>query len=231
MRSTLIRAARRGAAAVAAVLLVVTAASVITPGASAAGVESAGSGSGTPPDRSVIVRRSGPDATIRFHRAAAGEVFLEVTVSARGVSWAAPGNESAVVSAYVDGHYATDIVIMSASPVTRRVRPRPPAGRRAHPGAALRRPPLTERRRRREAPGHRLLHRPAHQPRVRRREVRAGALRAQRRRSRWPIPEQPHGHPARRLAPGAARGEARTLGDRVLRRRGATRTAVRRRRP
>ena len=40
-------------------------------------------------------------------------------MSARGVSWAERKNESAVVSAYVDGHYATDIVVTSASPVTR----------------------------------------------------------------------------------------------------------------
>ena len=89
---------------------------------------------------SVIVHRGGPDATIRFHRAAAGEVFLEVTVSARGVSWADRGNESAVVSAYVDGHYATDIVITSAGPVTRQFALGSAASRRTHAAAALRRP-------------------------------------------------------------------------------------------
>ncbi len=68
---------------------------------------------------SVTVHRGGPDATIGFHRSRAGEVFLNVTVSARGVSWADRGNESAVVSAYVDGHYATDIVITSAGRVAR----------------------------------------------------------------------------------------------------------------
>ncbi len=41
------------------------------------------------------------------------------SVSAPGVSWADRGNESAVVSAYVDGHYATDIVITSTGRVTR----------------------------------------------------------------------------------------------------------------
>jgi hypothetical protein len=68
---------------------------------------------------SVTVHRGGPDATIGFHRARAGEVFLSVTVSAPGVSWAERGNESAVVSAYVDGHYTTDIVITSGGRVTR----------------------------------------------------------------------------------------------------------------
>jgi hypothetical protein len=67
----------------------------------------------------VKVHRGGPDATIAFHRASAGEAFLNVTVSARGVSWADRGNTSAVVSAYVDDRYATDIVITSASPVGR----------------------------------------------------------------------------------------------------------------
>jgi len=68
---------------------------------------------------SVKVHRGGPDATVAFHRSRAGEVFLDVTVSARGVSWAERGNESAVVSAYVDGHYATDVVITSAGAVAR----------------------------------------------------------------------------------------------------------------
>lgn len=69
----------------------------------------------------VRVHRGGPDASIRFGRARAGEVFVDATVSARGVSWAERKNESAVVSAYVDGHYATDIVIGSAGPVTRQL--------------------------------------------------------------------------------------------------------------
>lgn len=68
----------------------------------------------------VKVHRGGPDATIPFHRATSGEAFLNVTVSARGVSWADRGNTSAVVSAYVDDHYVTDIVITSARPVVRR---------------------------------------------------------------------------------------------------------------
>jgi len=68
---------------------------------------------------SVKVQRGGPDATISFHRGRPGEVFLNATVSARGVSWAESNNESAVVSAYVDGHYAADIVITSAGRVAR----------------------------------------------------------------------------------------------------------------
>src|SRR5262245_11356714 len=48
--------------------------------------------------QSVRVHRGGPDATVTFHRRSPGEVFLDVTVSARGVSWADRTNESAVVS-------------------------------------------------------------------------------------------------------------------------------------
>ncbi len=68
---------------------------------------------------SVRVHRGGHDATITFHRGRTGQAFLEATVSARGVSWAHQKNDSAVVSAYVDGHYATDIVITSSGPVSR----------------------------------------------------------------------------------------------------------------
>jgi hypothetical protein len=67
----------------------------------------------------VKVHRGGPDRTVTFHRGHGGEVFWNVIVSARGVSWADRGNESAVVSAYVDGHYTTDVVITSSSRVKR----------------------------------------------------------------------------------------------------------------
>ena len=67
----------------------------------------------------VTVHRGGKDATIGFNRARAGEGFLTATVSARGVSWGDADNESAVVSAHVDGHYVTDIVITSSTPVAR----------------------------------------------------------------------------------------------------------------
>jgi hypothetical protein len=67
----------------------------------------------------VTVHRGGADATIRFNRARAGEAFLTAAVSARGISWDDAGNESAVVSVHVDGHYATDIVITSSAAVKR----------------------------------------------------------------------------------------------------------------
>jgi hypothetical protein len=106
-------AARSGSVAVVAVLVAAFAATTTTAPASA----------GRPARAAhvtfVKVHRGGTDAVVGFHRLRAGQAFLNVTVSARGVSWAEPDNESAVVSAYVDGHYATDIVIMSSGPVSR----------------------------------------------------------------------------------------------------------------
>ena len=97
-----------------ALVLAAAAAAATTVVASVSSVHAAGAR-----DRSVTVHRGGSDRTVVFHRSRSGEVFLDVTVSARGVSWAERRNESAVVSAYVDGHYATDIVVTSASPVSR----------------------------------------------------------------------------------------------------------------
>ena len=97
------------------VLLVTLAAPTAVPLASAEGSGHAAVAQAT----FVQVHRGGPDKRVTFHRGRAGDVLLKVTVSARGVSWAERKNESAVVSAYVDGHYATDIVIMSSSPVKR----------------------------------------------------------------------------------------------------------------
>jgi len=97
---------------------VVTAGVVVTtlvPPALAAHAERAAARGST----AVEVHRGGPDRTVTFHRGHRGEVFWNVTVAARGVSWADRGNESAVVSAYVDGHYATDVVVMSSKPVRR----------------------------------------------------------------------------------------------------------------
>jgi hypothetical protein len=114
---------RRGAIALAlSVLTAAATASVTTPAVSAVRTSAARtSAARTSAARtwSVRVRRGGPARTIVFGRARAGEAFLNATVSAKGVSWAETENESAVVSAYVDGHYATDIVITSSGPVTR----------------------------------------------------------------------------------------------------------------
>jgi hypothetical protein len=119
MRSIHASARRAGAAltglalaATAAVTAAVTAAATVAP----ASAERAASAAHT---WSVTVHRGGRDAKITFHRRHAGEVLLDVTVAARGVSWSERKNESAVVSAYVDGHYATDVVITSSRPVTR----------------------------------------------------------------------------------------------------------------
>jgi len=61
-----------------------------------------------------------PDVSLRFSSPQAGEGLLDLTVSAPGVLWAERGNESSVVSAFVDDAYMTDIVINSSEPTLRR---------------------------------------------------------------------------------------------------------------
>lgn len=112
MRSTLASATRPLAALAAVVLAAGLAATTTIP---ATAQPRGGDAHAT----SVRVHRGGHDATVGFHRGHPGEVFLDATVSARGVSWADRGNESAVVSAYIDGHYVTDIVITSSGRVPR----------------------------------------------------------------------------------------------------------------
>jgi hypothetical protein len=65
------------------------------------------------------VRRGGPDAQVELRTRRPGEAFLDVSVAARRVSWGEKGHESAVVSLFVDGHYATDVVISSNRPTPR----------------------------------------------------------------------------------------------------------------
>src|SRR3954449_89840 len=71
------------------------------------------------PHHGIQVRRGGPDAEVRFRTARPGEAFLDLSVAARRVSWGEPGHESAVVSLFVDGHNATDVVIGSKRPTPR----------------------------------------------------------------------------------------------------------------
>ncbi|MDN3356615.1 hypothetical protein [Actinomadura sp. DC4] len=61
----------------------------------------------------------GHDRTITFRTARTGEALVDVTAAAPGVSWAVRGHESAVLSLYVDGRYATDDVVPAAFPITR----------------------------------------------------------------------------------------------------------------
>jgi hypothetical protein len=112
MRSIHASTRRAGAALVGLALAATAAATTVTPASAERPARAARTWS-------VQVHRGGHDARITFHRRHAGEVLLNVTVAARGVSWSQRKNESAVVSAYVDGHYATDVVITSAGAVTR----------------------------------------------------------------------------------------------------------------
>jgi hypothetical protein len=112
---TILASVRRLLAVVTALVLTGAVAATTAEGSASAGDR----GTARARSAAVKVHRGGPDRTVTFHRGRKGEAFLHVTVSARGVSWAQRKNESAVVSAYVDGHYATDIVIMSSSPTKR----------------------------------------------------------------------------------------------------------------
>jgi hypothetical protein len=105
---------RRGGVVAAAIALTATTATVVAPQASADHPERTAHHT-----RSLRVHSGGPDAIVTFRRHHSGEGFVTMTVSARGVSWRKRHNESAVVRAYVDGHYATDVVITSSSRVTR----------------------------------------------------------------------------------------------------------------
>ncbi|GAA4214339.1 hypothetical protein GCM10022220_40770 [Actinocatenispora rupis] len=63
--------------------------------------------------------RAGQDLVRPFPMRHDGEGQLALTVSAPGVSWGVAGHESAVLSAYVDGRYVTDVVIGSETPTDR----------------------------------------------------------------------------------------------------------------
>lgn len=133
MRSTTVRPWHRAGVLLGLAALAATTATAAVPAASAGhpgrtpaprtaaapAVTPAGTTRGLAQAGTVRVHRGGSDTTLVFHRTRAGEAYLDATVSARGVSWAERGNESAVVSAYVDGHYVTDIVVTSSGRVAR----------------------------------------------------------------------------------------------------------------
>jgi hypothetical protein len=57
--------------------------------------------------------------TVTFRANRAGEALVDVTAAAPGVSWAVKGRESAVLSLFVDGRYATDDVVPAGFPIAR----------------------------------------------------------------------------------------------------------------
>jgi hypothetical protein len=67
---------------------------------------------------SAVIDR-GHGRTVTFHTKTAGEALVAVTAAAPGVSWAVKGRESAVLSLFVDGRYATDDVVPAAFPISR----------------------------------------------------------------------------------------------------------------
>ncbi|WP_462203615.1 hypothetical protein [Frankia sp. CcWB3] len=85
----------------------------------AVGLAACGSGDKAPAPPAEIVLNRGQDSSIPFRTEADGEVLLDVTTTAPGVSWGSPGGESAVLSLYVDTAYATDLVIPTSFPIKR----------------------------------------------------------------------------------------------------------------
>ncbi|MCL9758287.1 hypothetical protein [Frankia sp. AiPa1] len=70
------------------------------------------------PPAEIVVNR-GQSSSTPFRTNADGEVLLDVTTAAPGVSWGSPGSESAVVSLFVDNTYTTDIVIPASFQIRR----------------------------------------------------------------------------------------------------------------
>ncbi|OAA24220.1 hypothetical protein UG55_103167 [Frankia sp. EI5c] len=70
------------------------------------------------PPAEVVLDRAA-ETTFPFEVEADGEVVLDVTTEAPGVSWGTVGSESAVVSLFVDGTYTTDLVIPASFPIRR----------------------------------------------------------------------------------------------------------------
>ena len=193
----------RSWAALLAVLALPSAAALSPPPADAA------------PHSGIQVRRGGPDAQFKFRTTRPGEAFLDVTSPRAGSPGPSARHESAVVSAVRRRplrHRHRDHVLGPASASSRSASSRG----RAHVAAALRR------QRRAAGPASRSSRTSASRPcaaRARRTPPR-GTRRcstAARREPGRAVPEQPHGHPAGRLARDPPGGEARSPGDRVLR--------------
>jgi hypothetical protein len=85
----------------------------------AAAVGAAVPAAGASVQRRVAVTRDGHDDVVQFRTKVAGEELLDVTAAAPAITWARNGAESAVLRISVDGRYATDDVVMEATPVTR----------------------------------------------------------------------------------------------------------------
>ena len=65
------------------------------------------------------VDRRHPDARMPILVRRPGEAVVDLRASAPGTDWAVAGAESAVVSIFLDGRYATDLVVSGAAPVDR----------------------------------------------------------------------------------------------------------------
>ena len=98
----------------AVVLLLATAAVAATPASGSAYSDGHGP--------TIVVGRDGAQSrSVPFDGRAGGEALVRFTASARGADWVRPGGESAVVELFVDGRYASDLVVPSAERTPREV--------------------------------------------------------------------------------------------------------------
>nr|WP_308302057.1 hypothetical protein [Frankia sp. AgKG'84/4] len=84
-----------------------------------AGLGACGSGGNATDTSADVTLNRGQESSVPFRTSADGEVLLDLTTAAPGVSWETPGSESAVVSLFVDNTYATDVVIPASFPIRR----------------------------------------------------------------------------------------------------------------
>ncbi|WP_203741517.1 hypothetical protein [Actinoplanes cyaneus] len=73
------------------------------------------------PAGTIQVRNHKPDVRVPFVSRHAGEAVLDLRAAAPGTDWATRGAESAVVSIFVDGRYAADLVVSGAQPLARQL--------------------------------------------------------------------------------------------------------------
>jgi hypothetical protein len=69
----------------------------------------------------IQVRRDHPDVRVPVVVKESGEALIDLNTAAPGTDWAMKGDESAVVSIYVDNRYATDLVVSGGQTLHRQL--------------------------------------------------------------------------------------------------------------
>ncbi|WP_433360531.1 hypothetical protein ACQPZX_26890 [Actinoplanes sp. CA-142083] len=68
-----------------------------------------------------LVSRHRADVRVPFVARRGGEAVIDLRAAAAGTDWATRGAESSVVSLFVDGRYASDLVVSGAAPLPRQL--------------------------------------------------------------------------------------------------------------